>query len=54
MVGTVLARLRAATAEAHERLETRLGMVERAAAPGERRRLVESFHACEEPKPAGR
>ena len=45
MVGTVLARLRAATAEAHERLETRLGMVERAAAPEERRRLVESFHA---------
>lgn len=45
MVGTVLARLRAATAEAQQRLETRLGMVERIAIPEERRRLVETFHA---------
>ncbi|MBR7618357.1 biliverdin-producing heme oxygenase [Phenylobacterium sp. 20VBR1] len=45
MVGTVLARLRAATAEAHQRLEARLDLVERIAIPDERRRLVERYHA---------
>jgi heme oxygenase len=45
MVGTVLARLRATTADAHERLETRLDMVTQLAVPADRRRLVERFHA---------
>ena len=45
MVGTVLARLRATTADAHKRLETRLDMVEQLAVPADRRRLVERFHA---------
>ena len=45
MVGTVLDRLRATTAEAHQRLETRLDMVTHLAVPAERRRLVERFHA---------
>lgn len=45
MVGTVLARLRAETAEAQQRLETRLDIVEQVTAPADRRRLVERFHA---------
>ena len=45
MVETVLARVRAATADAHQRLETRLGLVEQLAVPADRRRLVERFHA---------
>ena len=45
MVGTVLARLRATTADAHQRLETRLDMVSQLSVPADRRRLVERFHA---------
>lgn len=45
MVGTVLARLRAATADAQQRLETRLDLVTQLSVPADRRRMVERFHA---------
>ncbi|MDP3635429.1 biliverdin-producing heme oxygenase [Phenylobacterium sp.] len=45
MVETILGRLRAATADAHQSLETRLNIVEQLTAPAARRRLAERFHA---------
>ncbi|NNM73065.1 biliverdin-producing heme oxygenase [Enterovirga aerilata] len=44
----IVARLRDATGEAHQRLETRLDIIRRVSSPGGRRALVERFYGLHE------
>jgi heme oxygenase len=48
MTDDIVARLRHATGEAHERLETRLDIIRRVCRPGERRAIVERFWGLHE------